>query len=84
VNLADVGNVIEEVQHIATQVGDTIKVLDPVIAPETQTVEAIVTLLSNLVAKALEAYGAASAEPITIETITALLPNPAPMKPPPV
>lgn len=43
---------------------------------------AVLTIVEQLVGKALTAWSNASGTPITVETVMALLPNPDPLTPP--
>lgn len=73
---------VGEVAQIANQILLTIGTLDPAIAPETTAIAGIESLVLELVTKALAAYSAASGIPITVESVTALLPNQEPLTPP--
>lgn len=76
---ADVG----VVQGVAGEILTTIEGVDPAVALPAEAAQAILTMVGNLITAALTAWQTASGQPITTETITALLPNPTPLPEPP-
>lgn len=60
----------------------TVAELDPAADLPIAAAEAVLPLLEQLVNSALTAWSNASGEPITVESVQALLPNPTPLTPP--
>jgi hypothetical protein len=81
----DTGTVVStvtEISGISDTILKSIEALDPAVAPEAAVVDGVVSLLSDLVGKAITAFSAASDTPITADTIAALIPNSTPLTPP--
>ena len=78
VTTGQVTSTISEVSGIATSILDTLESVDPALALPV----AIIDEISKLATAALAAFSAASGTPITVESVQALLPNPAPLTPP--
>lgn len=75
---AVVATIIQETVDAAGKILPIVTALDPGVAVPAD----IAAEIAILAAKALAAWSAAAETPITIESIQALLPNPAPLTPP--
>lgn len=73
---------VKTVQAIGDNILATIAGLDPAVAPEAALAGVALDLTAEMVAAALMAWSDASGQPITAETIAALLPNPTPLTEP--
>jgi len=76
---------IADMDAVVTVVGKglvTVEGLDPGLAVPAEIAIAILPVVEELVAAALTAWSNASGQPITVETLTLLLPNPTPLDPP--
>ncbi len=80
--VAEVSGAVSEVQAAAGTVLAVLEAADPGIALDAEAADNVVTLLGDVVTKALNAISAASAEPITSASVLALLPNPTPLTAP--
>lgn len=80
--IQDVINDLEAVGGVVTQGVATLEALDPAVAPEAEVAKLAFNIASDLVSKALTAWSNASGQPITVETVTALLPNSTPLTAP--
>jgi len=60
----------------------TLEALDPAVIPEAEIAKIIFGISSQLLAATLTAWSKASGQAITVESITALLPDPTPLTPP--
>lgn len=78
---ADVSATITEISGIADEILKELESV-PAIAGAATVGDTILNLLSGLVSKALLAWSAANDTPITVESVTALLPNQTPLTPP--
>lgn len=84
-----VQDLINDLQSIETVVeqglatADAFAKGDPQIDAPVELAEAILPIVGDLVNKALTAWSNASGQPITIETVQALLPNATPLTSPP-
>jgi len=74
----DVLNIVQEIEQISNEVLAGISVADPSLTLPTATIAA----LEDLANKAIAAWSAASGVPVTVDSVKALLPNPAPLTPP--
>jgi hypothetical protein len=74
---------ITAVQGVAGTILATIEAVDPAVALPAATAGTVVVLLGDMVTAALTAWSNASGIPITVESITALLPDPTPLPLPP-
>jgi hypothetical protein len=74
---------ITAVQGVAGTILSTIEAVDPAVALPAATAGTVVGLLGDMVTAALTAWSNASGIPITVESVTALLPNPTPLPLPP-
>lgn len=74
---------ITEVQGMAGTILTTIETLDPAVEVPAEMAQGALTLLADLVTAALTAWSNASGIPITVESITALLPDSTPLPLPP-
>lgn len=74
--------VVTDVQAIGDTILAEVGSIDPAVAIPAAVATKVLDLLSQLASKAITAWGAASGTPITVETITALLPNATPLTPP--
>ena len=81
--VATVGTDVTAVQGIAQTILDTIEAVDPAVGATVEEAANIVNLLAGLVTAALTALQNATGTPITVESVTALLPNPTPLPEPP-
>jgi hypothetical protein len=70
------------VATIAEQGLKTAETFDPAITPEAAIVGAVLPIAEQLVAAALNAWSNASGQPISVATVTALLPNSTPLTAP--
>lgn len=70
------------VTAIAEQGLKTVEGFVPSVALPAEIAGAVLPLIEDLVAKALTAWSKASGQPITVETVTALLPDATPLTPP--
>lgn len=70
------------ITSIAEQGLKTVEGFVPSAAVPAEIVGAVLPLVEQLVAKALTAWSKASGEAITVETVTALLPDATPLTPP--
>lgn len=70
------------VQGVGQTILSTLEAIDPAVEVPAETASAILTELGNLVSGALTAWSNASGRPITVETVLALLPDPAPLPEP--
>lgn len=77
-----VTTVVTEIQAIGDTILETLKVADPAVALPAEAAETVFNLIGELVSKALTAYSAAAGIPITVDTVSALLPNPTPLSTP--
>jgi len=83
--MADTQQVIGAVNEIISEsqaVLEIISAVDPEIGGKALAAGQMAGLLAGLVTKALAAYSAASATPITPESVAALMPNPVPLSAP--
>lgn len=80
--LADFINDLKAGETIATQGISTLESLDPAVTAEAEIAKVAVGITSQLLNAALTAFSNASGTPITVETLTALLPNATPLAPP--
>lgn len=71
-------NIIQEIEQISNTILAEVSAVDPALDLPVATIEAI----EQLATKALQAWTASSSTPITVESVQALLPNPAPLTPP--
>ena len=55
---------------------------DPEAEVPVEVLEKLIPILTNLTTKALLAWSVASKQPITVETVTALMPDMTPLTPP--
>lgn len=78
--VADVSNILSEVNSASTAILGTLSAVDPAIDVPAAVAEEILALATT----ALAAWSASSGTPITVESVTALLPNPTPLTPPTV
>lgn len=78
----DVQAAVQETAGVAQEILTLISAADPALAPATGTTMSVVALVAQLAAKALAAWAAASSTPITVQSVQALAPNPAPLPPP--
>jgi hypothetical protein len=83
VNLDTLATDVTEVQTVAGSILATIEQADPAVGVPVEVAEQAVTLLGDLVSAALTAWSNASGIPITVESVTALLPNATPLPLPP-
>jgi hypothetical protein len=67
---------------IAEQGLKTAETFDPAITPEAAIVGAVLPIAEQLLTAALNAWSNASGQPITVATVTALLPNQTPLDKP--
>jgi hypothetical protein len=81
-NIQGVIDSMTAVVSIAEQGLKTAETFDPAIAPEAAIIGAILPIAQQLLTAALNAWSNASGQPITVETITALLPDATPLTPP--
>lgn len=79
---AQVATAVQEGQDVADTILETIEGLNPAVAVPAGAAQTILDLTAQLVQKALAAWSSASGQPITVESVQALLPNPAPLDPP--
>ena len=70
---------MDAVVTVAEQGLKTVEGLDPGITVPAEIVLDILPLAEQLVASALSAWSNASGQPITVETLTLLLPDPTPL-----
>ena len=77
-----VSSVVTEVQAGADTVLGLLEEFDPAAEVPAAAAEGIVNEVGSLVTKALSAWSAASGTPITVESVTALLPDPTPLTDP--
>ena len=77
-----VTTVVNEIKTTADTILATIESFVPGVAGEAAIAQGIVDLAGVMVGKALAAWSTASGQPITAETIAALLPNATPLTPP--
>lgn len=73
---------IQEVQQTGDLILKAIEGVDPAVEVETETATGVLNLTADLVTKALAAWIAAAGEPITADSVMALMPNPTPLTPP--
>lgn len=73
---------VTAVQGVAGSILATIEAVDPAADVPAEIAGEALTLLAQLATAALNAWSNASGEPITIESVTALLPNPTPLPEP--
>lgn len=78
----EVSGAVSEVQATATTVLAILEAADPGAAPGAQVAENVVTLIGDLVTKALNAWSTAAGTPITVDSVLALLPNQTPLTEP--
>lgn len=79
---AEVQAIIEEIQAGSDVVLTTLGTVVPSEEIPASKASAIVDLISDLATKALAAWSAAANNPITVESVQALLPNQTPLTPP--
>lgn len=73
---------LTEVEALAQSALKTVSAIDPELeAPIVLTAD-VLALVSSLVTTALTAWSAANDQPITVDTVQALLPNVTPLTPP--
>jgi hypothetical protein len=82
VTAAQISSAVQEAQGVGDAILKTIEGLDPAAAVEAATIGGVVDLTEDLVEKALGAWSAASGQPITVQSVLALLPNQTPLTPP--
>ena len=75
-------SVVTDVQAVGDAILLEVESLIPGAAIPAAAAQKILDLLAELASKAITAWGTASGTPITVETITALLPNPTPLTAP--
>lgn len=80
--LQDFINDLQAAGGVVAQGIATLETLDPAVVPEAEIAKLVFNISSDLVSKALTAWSNASGQPITVETVLALLPNPDPLTPP--
>lgn len=73
---------LQEIESLAITGAETVKALDPALTAPIAGFEVVLPIVSKLVSVALSAYSSANDQPITPETIQALLPNQTPLTPP--
>ena len=73
---------IESIVQQGLKTADSFVAGDAQIAVPIELAEAILPIVEDLVNKALTAWSTASGQPITVETVQALLPNATPLTPP--
>ena len=76
--VAEVLNVLNEVELVLKPILTTVEALDPALALPIEVEQEI----QNMATKALAAWSAASGTAITAESVQALLTNPTPLTPP--
>ena len=74
----DVLSIVQEIEAISNEVLDVISSVDPDLGLPV----AVIAQLEALATKAIAAWSAASTTPITVASVTALLPNATPLTPP--
>lgn len=79
---AEVATAVQEGQDVGDAILETIEGLNPAVGVPAEVAQQVIDLTSQLVQKALNAWSSASGQPITAESVQALLPNPAPLDPP--
>lgn len=67
---------------VAEQVLQLLAGLDPEVAVPAEILAAVLPLIEQYLSKALTAWSTASGTPITVESVTALLPNVTPLDKP--
>lgn len=77
-SVSEVLSILQEVEAASNTILATVEALDPALDLPVTAIQAI----EGLATAALSAYSAASGTPITVESVQALLPNPAPLTPP--
>jgi hypothetical protein len=83
VNAGTLATDIGTVQGVAGEILTTIEAVDPAADVPAEAAQAALTLIASLVTAALTAWSNASGTPITIASVTALLPDPTPLPEPP-
>ena len=73
---------MDSVVTVAAQGLKTVEELDPGLTLPAEIADAILPVVEQLVSSALSAWSNASGQPITVETVTLLLPDPTPLTPP--
>lgn len=79
---AQVATAVQEGQDVADTILETIEGLNLAAAIPAGAAQTVLDLTAQLVQKALAAWSSASGQPITAESVQALLPNAAPLDPP--
>ncbi len=74
----EVLTIVQEVEQIANTVLAGVSAVDPALGLPV----AAITAIEQLATTALAAWSKASGQEITVESVQALLPNPAPLSPP--
>jgi uncharacterized YccA/Bax inhibitor family protein len=69
---------VQEIEQVSNEVLAEIQALDPALALPVTAIEA----LEGLVTAAINAWSTATGQPVTVASLTALLPNPTPLTPP--
>lgn len=75
---SEISAIIADILQVSGTILPVLESLDPGVAVPAEVAQE----LANLAAKALAAWSAASATPITVESVQALLPNQTPLTPP--
>lgn len=82
VTAGQVSTAVNEVATISETILETIAALDPSEAVPAEAAAGIAALGAQLATAAIAAFGIAAGTPITVESVTALLPDAAPLDPP--
>lgn len=70
-----IATVVKEVQAVGDQILEVVDVVEPGVALPAELAEKILDLSGEMLTKALTAWQAASGQPITAESIAALMPS---------
>jgi hypothetical protein len=82
VTAGQVATDVTAVQQVGNTILSTIEAVDPAIDVPANEASVILTLVASLATAALTAWSNASGTPITVESVTALLPNATPLPTP--
>lgn len=81
-NAGAIATAVGGVEGVAGTILATIEAVDPALDVPAEAAAGVVTLIGSMVTKALGALQTASGEPVTVETLTALLPEATPLPEP--
>ena len=78
----EIAKYVKQVQVAGDTILNSVEDLTPGEDVAAESAEAILDMVAEMASLALAAWSAAAGQPITMETIQGLLPNPTPLTPP--